>query len=36
LTNMHLDMDFATLQGELAKGIEPAHDGMVLQFDNLP
>lgn len=32
LTNMHLDMDFATLQGELPAGVEPAHDGMVLRF----
>jgi hypothetical protein len=33
---MHLDMDFVTLQGELPPGIAPAHDGMVVQFDNLP
>jgi phosphoribosyl 1,2-cyclic phosphate phosphodiesterase len=35
LTNMHLDMDFATLSAELPPHIRPAHDGMVLTFDNL-
>jgi phosphoribosyl 1,2-cyclic phosphate phosphodiesterase len=36
ITNMHLDMDFATLEGELPAHIRPAHDGMVIEFDNLP
>ena len=34
LTNMHLDMDFATLEAELPAHIRPAHDGMVLDFEN--
>ncbi|MCB6178684.1 MBL fold metallo-hydrolase [Rhodobacter sp. Har01] len=33
LTNMHLDMDHATLVRELPPGIEPAHDGMVISFE---
>jgi phosphoribosyl 1,2-cyclic phosphate phosphodiesterase len=36
LTNMHLDMDFATLEAELPEHIRPAFDGMVLTFDNQP
>lgn len=36
ITNMHLDMDFATLEGELPAHIRPAHDGMVIEFDNIP
>jgi phosphoribosyl 1,2-cyclic phosphate phosphodiesterase len=32
LTNMHLDMDYVTLCDELPAGIEPAYDGMTLQF----
>jgi phosphoribosyl 1,2-cyclic phosphate phosphodiesterase len=34
LTNMHLDMDYATLTRELPPGITPAYDGMALQFDD--
>ena len=34
LTNMHLDMDYATLCAELPLGIEPAYDGMTLQFED--
>jgi phosphoribosyl 1,2-cyclic phosphate phosphodiesterase len=30
LTNLHIDMDFATLAKELPVGVEPAYDGMVL------
>ncbi|NHK27644.1 MBL fold metallo-hydrolase [Parvularcula flava] len=30
LTNMHLDMDYATLCDELPENVRPAHDGMVL------
>ncbi|VDC33288.1 MBL fold metallo-hydrolase [Pseudogemmobacter humi] len=33
LTNMHLDMDYATLTGELPDHIAPAWDGMVLEYD---
>ena len=36
LTNMHLDMDFATLSAELPPHIRPAHDGMVISYDNQP
>ena len=35
ITNMHLDMDYATLVDELPKGIAFAYDGMVLTFDNV-
>jgi phosphoribosyl 1,2-cyclic phosphate phosphodiesterase len=34
LTNMHLDMDHATLCAELPRGIEPAFDGMVISCDD--
>lgn len=29
-TNMHTDLDYETLARELPRGIEPAHDGMIL------
>lgn len=32
LTNMHLDMDYETLRRELPDGVEPAFDGMTLDF----
>lgn len=32
LTNMHVDLDYATLQAELPKGVEPAFDGMTISF----
>lgn len=32
LTNMHNDLDFATLEGELPPHIRPAHDGMVIEL----
>ena len=31
LTNMHVDMDYGTLQRELPAGVEPAYDGMIVQ-----
>ncbi len=31
LTNMHIDLDYRTLLGELPVGVEPAYDGMVLE-----
>ena len=34
LTNMHIDLDYQTLKRELPDGIEPAYDGMVLDFPN--
>ena len=36
ITNMHLDMDYATLEAELPPHIRPAYDGMVLTFENQP
>ena len=32
LTNMHVDMDYATLLAELPPNIVPAFDGMVVDF----
>lgn len=33
LTNMHVDLDYATLVAELPSGVEPAFDGMVIELD---
>jgi phosphoribosyl 1,2-cyclic phosphate phosphodiesterase len=30
LTNLHTDLDYATLAARLPEGVEPAHDGMAL------
>ncbi len=32
LTNMHIDLDFKALCAILPKGVEPAHDGLVLSL----
>jgi phosphoribosyl 1,2-cyclic phosphate phosphodiesterase len=32
LTNMHVDLDYATLKAQLPPGVEPAHDGMEIGF----
>ena len=32
LTNMHIDLDYATLEAETPEHITPAYDGMVLRF----
>ncbi|WP_151718102.1 MBL fold metallo-hydrolase [Gemmobacter serpentinus] len=32
LTNMHLDLDHATLLDELPAGVTPAHDGLVIEL----
>ena len=32
LTNLHTDLDFERLRGELPAGVEPAHDGMRIEF----
>lgn len=32
LTNMHVDLDYNTLRGELPVGVEPAHDGWRLDY----
>lgn len=34
LTNMHVDLDFATLAGSLPAGVEPAYDGMTLELES--
>lgn len=31
LTHMHIDLDYATLLGELPPGVAPAYDGLVLE-----
>jgi phosphoribosyl 1,2-cyclic phosphate phosphodiesterase len=33
LTHMHSDLDYATLRRDLPPGVEPAYDGMVLEFE---
>ncbi|ADZ70709.1 MBL fold metallo-hydrolase [Polymorphum gilvum] len=32
LTNMHNDMDYAALVRDLPAGVEPAHDGMIIEL----
>jgi phosphoribosyl 1,2-cyclic phosphate phosphodiesterase len=32
LTNMHVDMDYESLRQSLPPGVEPAYDGMTLEF----
>jgi phosphoribosyl 1,2-cyclic phosphate phosphodiesterase len=32
LTNMHIDLDYATLKAELPANVEPAFDGMTIEF----
>ena len=33
LTNMHIDLDYATLEAETPDHITPAYDGMVIRLD---
>lgn len=33
LTNMHIDLDFATLLKELPAGVEPAYDGLTVRHE---
>jgi phosphoribosyl 1,2-cyclic phosphate phosphodiesterase len=33
LTNMHIDLDFKTLSGQLPKGVEPGYDGLTVTLD---
>jgi len=33
LTNLHVDLDYETLRRELPAGVEPAYDGMTIEFD---
>jgi phosphoribosyl 1,2-cyclic phosphate phosphodiesterase len=30
LTNLHMDIDYDALKGELPAGVEPAYDGMTV------
>jgi phosphoribosyl 1,2-cyclic phosphate phosphodiesterase len=30
LTNLHIDLDYETLKGELPEGVEPAYDGLTV------
>lgn len=32
LTNMHVDVDYATLEAETPPDVHPAHDGLVLEY----
>jgi len=34
LTNMHIDMDYRQLAGELPSGVEPAFDGLSFEIEN--
>ena len=36
LTNMHSDLDYAQLRAKLPPNIEPAYDGMRMEFDGAP
>ena len=33
ITNMHVDLDYATLRAELPDGVEPAYDGMTVTIE---
>ena len=33
LTNMHVDLDYATLRRKLPAGVEPAYDGLQIPFE---
>ena len=33
LTNMHIDLDYATLAAETPDHITPAYDGMILGYE---
>jgi phosphoribosyl 1,2-cyclic phosphate phosphodiesterase len=33
VTNMHVDLDYATLASELPPGVIPAHDGLEIAFE---
>jgi phosphoribosyl 1,2-cyclic phosphate phosphodiesterase len=35
LTNMHIDLDYATIEAETPPQVTPAYDGMVLELDAL-
>jgi phosphoribosyl 1,2-cyclic phosphate phosphodiesterase len=33
LTNMHIDLDHATVAAETPANVTPAHDGMTISYD---
>jgi phosphoribosyl 1,2-cyclic phosphate phosphodiesterase len=33
LTNMHNDLDYATVEAETPANVTPAYDGLVLEID---
>jgi phosphoribosyl 1,2-cyclic phosphate phosphodiesterase len=33
LTNLHVDLDYQTLRRELPQGVEPAYDGLAVEFE---
>ncbi len=33
LTNLHVDLDYQTLKGQVPAGVEPAYDGMVVEAE---
>ncbi len=33
LTNMHIDLDYATVDAETPEHVTPAHDGLVLRYE---
>jgi len=33
ITNMHIDLDYATLDAETPDNVTPAHDGLVIEMD---
>jgi phosphoribosyl 1,2-cyclic phosphate phosphodiesterase len=33
LTNLHVDLDYQTLLRELPQGVEPAYDGLAVEFE---
>ena len=33
LTNLHIDLDYEILAGELPPGVEPAYDGLRFQHE---
>ena len=35
LTNMHVDLDWATVDGETPANVTPAHDGMVIELPDV-
>lgn len=36
LTHLHSDLDYRRLKGELPPHVEPAYDGLVIEYENIP